>query len=288
MSEKDKHTSSTVSVQDSKKTNPIGIFDSGIGGLTVAHAVKKLLPHEQIVYFGDTAHLPYGEKSTAALQAYSIKAVDFLLKHNCKIILFACNSASAAAFELIKEYTATRAKVIDVIQPVVNYVAHRFEGKTIGLIGTRQTINSNAYLQKINQTNKDIHLVSLATPLLASMIEEGFFNNTISQSVIAQYLSDASLQNIEGLILGCTHYPLIKKEIELYFQENFTQKVEIIDGSFIVAEEVRIFLEQNNLLNPYSTKEDVFYVSDLTKSFEETTKIFFRKKVELELYKLWE
>ena len=192
-------------LQDTKRTNPIGIFDSGIGGLTVAHAVKKLLPHEQIIYFGDTAHLPYGEKSTAALQAYSIKAVDFLLKHNCKIILFACNSASAAAFELIREYTATRAKVIDVIQPVVNYVATRFEGKNVGLIGTRQTINSNAYLQKINQTDKDVRLFSVATPLLASMIEEGFFNDTISKSVIAEYLSDESFQNIEGLILGCTH-----------------------------------------------------------------------------------
>ena len=120
------------------------------------------------------------------------------------------------------------------------------------------------------------------------MIEEGFFNNTISKSVISEYLSDESLQTIEGLILGCTHYPLIKKDIDLFFKENVSQKVEIIDGSFIVAEEVRIFLEQTNLLNPHSTKEDVFYVSDLTKSFEETTQLFFRKKVELELYKLWE
>ncbi|WP_338770037.1 glutamate racemase [Bernardetia sp. ABR2-2B] len=291
MSKNDEPTPSNslkMYLQENKNTNPIGIFDSGIGGLTVAYAVKELLPHEQIIYFGDTAHLPYGEKSMAALQAYSIKAVDFLLKHHCKIILFACNSASSAAFELIKEYTATKAKVIDVIQPVVNYVATNFEGKNIGLIGTRQTINSNTYLQKIDKTDKNINLSSVATPLLASMIEEGFFNNTISKSVIAEYLSDESLQNIEGLILGCTHYPLIKKDIDLFFKENFSQKVEIIDGSFIVAEEVRIFLEQNNLLNPYSTKEDIFYVSDLTKSFEETTKIFFRKTVELELYKLWE
>ncbi len=288
MSKNDEQNSLKLYLQETKKINPIGIFDSGIGGLTVAQAVKELLPHEQIIYFGDTAHLPYGEKSRVALQAYSIKAVDFLLKHNCKIILFACNSASSAAFELIKEYTATRAKVIDVIQPVVNYVTTNFEGKNIGLIGTRQTINSNAYLQKINKENKNITLSSLATPLLASMIEEGFFNNTISQSVISEYLSDKSLQKIEGLILGCTHYPLIKKEIDLFFQKTFKNKVDVIDGSFIVAEEVRIFLEKTSLLNPYSVQEDIFYVSDLTKSFEETTKIFFKKTVKLELYKLWE
>src|ERR671912_2980097 len=118
-----------------KQEQPIGIFDSGIGGLTVAHAIKKLLPNESMIYFGDTAHLPYGDKSEAAIQAYSIKIADVLLKKGCKVIVIACNSASSAAYELLKEYVRKDTHVINVIDPMVDYVLEHLQGQNIGLIG---------------------------------------------------------------------------------------------------------------------------------------------------------
>ena len=267
------------------KENPIGIFDSGIGGLTVAHAVNKLLPQERIVYFGDTAHLPYGDKSTAAIQSYAIKICDVLLKNNCKVILIACNSASAAAYQLVKEYVGSRAKVMNVIDPAVKYISKKYEGKTVGLIGTKKTVQSNVYRKRLDKNSKQIELKALATPLLVPMIEEGFFNNKITQSIIENYLSDEMLQGIEALILGCTHYPLIKKEIELYYNNS----VEVIDSSEIVAESLKAYLLKNDLLslNDKEVKHN-FYVSDYTRSFAETTRIFFKEEVKLEHYPLWE
>ncbi len=265
--------------------NPIGIFDSGIGGLTVAYAVTKALPYESIVYFGDTAHLPYGDKSAAAIQAYSVKICDVLLKHHCKLILIACNSASAAAYELVKEYVGSKAKVLNVIDPVVEYAGTHFAGQTIGLIGTKQTVFSKVYEQKIKALRQKITLRSLATPLLAPMIEEGFFNDTISYSVIEKYLSDAHLQHIQALILGCTHYPLIKNEIGQFYENC----VQIVDSSEIVAEAVKHCLTTEKIVSSKNEKPlRHFFVSDYTQSFEASTKIFFGKKVHLEQYQLWE
>jgi glutamate racemase len=265
---------------------PIGIFDSGIGGLTVAYAVKKLMPTQPIIYFGDTAHLPYGDKSATSLQVYTIKTIDFLIEQGCEIILIACNSASAAAYELAKEYAASRAKIFDVIEPTVKYVSQNFANQNLGLIGTRQTVNSQVYAQKIKEKNANITLKSLATPLLAPMIEHGFFNNQVSKSALNEYLSNPKIQDIDAIILGCTHYPLIKKEIDVFYQ----QKVSIIDASNIIAQEVKNFLVNNDLLNQKQEEnvKDKFYVSDYTLSFESTTKIFFNQKINLELYKLWE
>jgi glutamate racemase len=268
--------------------SPIGIFDSGIGGLTLANAINKLLPHENIVYFGDTAHLPYGEKSTAAIQAYTIKIIDVLLKHQCKVILIACYSASTAAYELAKEYTASKAKVISMIEPVVEELATNYENQNVGLIGTRQTINSGVFEKNISQITPNIHLQLLATPLLVNMIEEGFFNNNISHSVIEQYLTNDKLQNIDALVLGCTHFPLIKKEIDEFYAIK-QQNVKTIDASLIVAKYLHNYLIENNLLNNSQEKpKHKFYVSDYTKSFEASTAIFFGEKLELEQYKLWE
>nr|WP_231583464.1 glutamate racemase [Rufibacter radiotolerans] len=263
---------------------PIGIFDSGIGGLTVAKAIKKHLPLEQLVYFGDTAHLPYGDKSTAAIQAYSIKICELLLKKNCKIILIACNSASAAAYELVREYVGSKALVLNVIDPVVAYVGERFAGKTIGLIGTKQTVLSNVYEKKIDDLDRHIQLKSLATPLLAPMIEEGFFNNTISESVIQTYLSDPALDGIEALILGCTHYPLIKDQIATFYGGS----VEVLDASELVARHVGQVLAKNGIAAERLLGPPHFYVSDYTVSFEASTQLFFQEKVHLEHYPLWE
>lgn len=268
----------------SMNSNPIGIFDSGIGGLTVAHAVTTLLPNENITYFGDTAHLPYGDKSSSAIQAYSIKICNVLLQQKCKVILIACNSASAAAYELVREYVGSKAKVINVIDPVIEYLSITYPEKTIGLIGTKQTVNSNIYKKKIDNLEKGITLKSLATPLLAPMIEEGFFNNNISESIIQEYLRHPELDNIESLILGCTHYPLIKKQIENYYQG----KVNVLDTSEIVAKALETYLSENKMLNMMNSHIKHFYVSDYTNSFETSTKIFFGEQIYLEHYPLWE
>jgi glutamate racemase len=270
-------------VRTKKREQPIGIFDSGIGGLTVAHAIKKLLPHENMIYFGDTAHLPYGDKSEAAIQAYSIRITDILLQKKCKVIVIACNSASSAAYELLQEYVRRDTHIINVIDPMVSYVTENFQQKTVGLIGTKRTVQSGVYARKIMEANKGITLKSLATPLLAPMIEEGFFNNQISHEIIAQYLSDAELQDIEALILACTHYPLIKKEIQNFYQN----RINILDSSEVVALALRSYLEKEKLLNDEAKPTHHFLVSDYTESFESSARLFFHESVTLEKNELW-
>lgn len=265
-------------------SNAIGIFDSGIGGLTVARAVHSLLPNESIVYFGDTAHLPYGDKSTAALQAYAIKICNVLLQQNCKVILIACNSASVAAYDLVKEYVGSRAKVMNVIEPMINYINDVYAGNNVGLIGTKQTILSNVYKKKVDQLDAGIDLRSLATPLLVPMIEENFFRNSIREEIIETYLSREELQDIKALILGCTHYPLIKESIKKYYQN----KVEILDSSEIVANSLKGMLAMHNMTNKSGKRFQKFYVSDFTQSFETSTRLFFGKHVQLTHYPLWE
>lgn len=261
---------------------PIGIFDSGIGGLTVAHAIREALPNESLIYFGDTAHLPYGDKSEAAIQAYSVKIAEVLHKKKCKVIVIACNSASSAAYELLKEYVRY-IHIINVIDPMVEWIAKHYEHKHIGLIGTKRTINSGVYLKKIEEVGKGIVLHSLATPLLAPMIEEGFFENQISHEIIAQYLSDPELNNIDALILACTHYPLIKKEIDQFYK---SQKP-ILDSSNIVAEALKNYLTKEGLLNTSNKPNHTFFVSDYTDSFEASTRLFFHEPVHLQRYPLW-
>jgi glutamate racemase len=263
---------------------PIGIFDSGIGGLTLAHAITELIPQEPIIYFGDTAHLPYGDKSATAIQAYSVKICNLLLEKNCKLILIACNSASAAAYDLVKAYVGTKAIVVNVIDPVIEYLDRDWAGKTLGLIGTKQTVNSGIYARKATELGKDIHVQSLATPLLAPMIEEGFFNNRISEQIIQEYLANPTLAGIEGLILGCTHYPLIKKQIEEYYQGS----ISVIDTSIIVAESIKQTLKEKDLLSTGEMGSRQFYVSDYTESFEQSTKQFFGEAIKLTQYPIWD
>lgn len=263
---------------------PIGIFDSGIGGLTVARAVTQLLPQEHIVYFGDTAHLPYGDKSAPAIQAYSIKICDFLLKEKCKFILIACNSASAAAYELIKEYVGKKAIVLDVINPTINHLREHFEHSRLGLIGTKQTIRSGIHQKKMLELNMPMSLRTLETPLLAPMIEEGFCQHAITESILHEYLSNTALTDIDALILACTHYPLIKEQIAAYYQGRVT----VIDTSDIVARALKAGLEYHDLLNHTTQVSQRFYVSDFTPSFKAATELFFNQKVPLEEYRLWE
>lgn len=268
---------------ENREKRPVGIFDSGIGGLTVAHAIKNLLPSEDLIYFGDTAHLPYGDKSEAAIQVYSIKIADILLKKGCKVIVIACNSASSAAYELLREYVRKDTHIINVIDPMVELVTSQFKGSRVGLIGTKRTVQSGVYLRKIQEANRDISLQSLATPLLAPMIEEGFFNNQISHEIIAQYLSDPVLENIEALILACTHYPLIKKEINKFYDGKMT----ILDSSEVVARALQKYLADEGLLNTPHEAEHHFLVSDFTESFESSARMFFHQSVKLEKHSLW-
>jgi glutamate racemase len=269
-------------------SQPIGVFDSGIGGLTVARAILNLMPEEQLVYFGDTAHLPYGDKSEAAIQAYSVKIADLLQKKGCKVIVIACNSASSAAYELLKAYVKKGIKVINVIDPMVEMLAREFPNKQVGLIGTRRTIASNIYSNKIDEFNCGITLKSLPTPLLVPMIEEGFFNNSISHEIIAQYLNDDSLQHIEALVLGCTHYPIIKKEIAQYYLEKQKSGIQVLDSSLAIADSLHSYLQANGLLSKKKVLENEFFVSDYTASFEKSTELFFNKKAKLQRHQLWE
>ena len=265
---------------------PIGIFDSGIGGLTVARAVAQRLPHERLVYFGDTAHLPYGEKSTAAIQAYSVKICDVLLRQHCKLILIACNSASAAAYELVREYVGSKAVVIGMIDPVVAHIGQHYAGRPVGLIGTKQTVGSNIYRKKIDQLDLGVDLHALATPLLIPMIEEGFFQGRVSEEIIRAYLDHPTLQGIDALLLACTHFPLIKPQMEAHYQG----RVAVLDPSDVVAATVAEALAARQLLAEAAEAAPMhhFYVSDFTRSFEESTRLFFGQEVQLEHYPLWE
>ncbi|HVY53252.1 MAG TPA: glutamate racemase [Gammaproteobacteria bacterium] len=263
--------------------SPIGIFDSGIGGLTVTQALVRLLPNESIIYFGDTAHHPYGEKSAAAIQSYSVKIANFFLEQNCKLILVACNTASSVAYELLKEYVGTRALVINVIDPLVIWLSKNYPNKKIGLIGTKRTVSSNIYKKKIDELKVGIELNSYATNLLASAIEE-FGNHEIIANLLNVYLQHSSLQNIKALILACTHYPIVKDKIAAFYNNN----VDIIDSSEIVAQAVKSQLADANLLNEGSAVSKNFYISDYIESFVNGTKLFFNENVALQHYPLWD
>ena len=259
------------------QNNPIGIFDSGIGGLTVAHAIKEKLPNENIIYFGDTEHLPYGGKSEIAIQNFSEIITRFLIEKKCKTIVIACNSASSVALQSIKEITKN-IPVFNAITPVVTEVAQQCSEFNIGVIGTKATIQSNIYEREIKAICPIAKVSSLATPLLAPMIEEGFINEKISHTVITNYLSNKKLTNIDHLILACTHYTLIHNEINTYYNSS----VNVIDSSNIVAKHIADSLKDKNLLNNTVETKHHFYVSNYTNSFEQSAKFFFKEDIKLE------
>lgn len=263
---------------------PIGIFDSGIGGLTVANAIRKILPNEQLIYFGDTAHMPYGDKSPEAIKFYSLKIAKFLLDKKCKVIVIACNTASSHAYHELVHFLGEQVPIINVIDPVVDLMVQNGHNRKIGVIGTKSTIRSDIYAKKFKLANPDIQVSSLATPLLAPMIEEGFFDNSISKTVINSYLSSPKLKKIDSLILACTHYPLVKPEISSFYGG----KLEIVNTAEIVAEHVQQRLSELSLLNTDLAKKHQFFVSDYTPSFAESTRLFFGEKINLTLHPMWD
>lgn len=254
---------------------PIGVFDSGVGGLTVARAIQTLLPNERLIYFGDTKHLPYGEKSKEAIAGYALRITQFLLEQNCKAIVIACNSATAAAGEEIRKFVGDRALVVDVISPVAEKVAFEIHSK-VGVIATKATVNSGLYRKSIRKLNKHIEVAELATPLLVPVIEEGLAHHTVSKEVIRHYLAHRKLGEIESLILGCTHYPLVSHEIKKYY----AGKVRLVDSPEIVADFLRSRLMVYGLCNQVAQQEKpVFYLSDITKNFTQTARKFFGRKI---------
>ena len=255
---------------------PIGIFDSGIGGLTVAKAIRSVLPNESLLYFGDTKHLPYGEKSAHAIQEFSKNIALFLKQKNCKMIVIACNTASSVAYKTIKN-ECQNIEIINVIDPIVKRITTYNDTFTVGVIGTKRTINSDIYPQKIKSINQNIRVKSLATPLLAAMIEEGFFNDKISQAIVHNYLKDPALEAIDKLILACTHYPLIQDVIRSFYPH----EIDIIDSASHVAFHIKEVLSNKQLLATQSHKHR-FYVSDYTHSFEKSAKFFFGEDIHLE------
>lgn len=245
----------------------------------MAKEIKRLLPQENLIYFGDTKNLPYGEKSREAIVGYATNITRFLLEKDCKAIVIACNSATANALKEVLELVSGKVPVIDVINPVAEKVAFEIHNN-VGVIATKATVNSGLYKKSIRKHNKYITVSELATPLLVPAIEEGFKNHPITHAIIYNYLSNNKLKNIETLILGCTHYPLLIDEVRQYYGT----RVRVIDSPSIVANQLKHILEQNHLLNEGNPNpEYYFYLSDLTKNFEKISKKFFGKAINLEL-----
>jgi len=262
--------------------SPIGVFDSGIGGLTVANAIKQYLPEEQIIYFGDTAHLPYGDKAPSSIVKYSRRISTFLAEKGCKLIVIACNTASSLAFEQVKEELG-EIPVVNVIDPVVDVVVNNVHAKKVGVIGTRATINSGEYKRRIKNLNAEIQVSSMATPLLVPLIEEQIMGDSIGQMVISRYLNQPELKDIDSLILGCTHYPLVKKSVEMHYQG----KVNVFDSADIVGRFVLTYMEKHEMKSDKLVDNHHFYVSDFTDSFESNTRNFFGEEIHLEEIDFW-
>ncbi len=262
---------------------PIGIFDSGIGGLTVARAACDLLPNESILYFGDTAHLPYGEKSPELIRKYSTRIALHLLNSGCKAIVVACNSASSNALEQVRQAVGPSIPVIDMVNPVVEslYSGSQSSG-SIGLIGTRATISSGLYSSAVNDLNSrggaSYSLKSRPTPLLASAIEEGFHNDTIPGAVLEAYLDDGYFDDVDSMILGCTHYPLVREEVIRLLPDS----VDVIDPPAIIARALKTKLSELNLLSNSDDASNRFQVSDLTENFRLGAIRFFGSDIDLE------
>ena len=259
---------------------PIGIFDSGIGGLTVAHAVSRLLPNETIVYFGDTAHLPYGDKSPKLIHSFVQDITRFLLEEkSCKSVVIACNTASATSYNFLRDKFKGQIPIINVIDPIIEAIVNHQSHQKIGLIATKTTIESGVYQEKMNRRNPNIEMAVLPTPLLAPMIEEGFSQDKISRTVIENYLSHPNFENIDALILGCTHYVLIKDEINDFFDG----KVKLYDSTDILALKMIEIFKKEGLLNSEKVNPNSFYVSDFTQSFQASAARFYGEDIRLEL-----
>ncbi len=253
---------------------PIGVFDSGIGGLTVAKSLFEILPNENIIYLGDTARLPYGTKSKETVTKYSIEITKFLLNKNVKMIVVACNTASSVALPYLRRISDI--PVIGVIKPGCKAAVSKTNNFKIGVIGTLGTIQSYSYKTQIHKFERDAEVFSKACSLFVQLAEDGWTENKIAELIAKEYLSEFKKLNIDTLILGCTHYPILKKVIS----NVLGKKINLIDSGEETAKEVRRILEQENLLNKQKkTGNHKFYVTDFQKKFKEISERFLGQPI---------
>jgi len=227
-----------------EKSQPIGVFDSGIGGLTVVSALRTLLPNESIFYLGDTARVPYGGKSASTVQRYSLEITAMLLEENAKTVVVACNTASALALSQLTEKVPVT--VTGVILPGAQAAIARTRSGHVGVIGTRATIKSRAYERALRSLNSEIRVTARACPLLVPLIEEGWLEHPITDQIIMQYVGPLVDEGIDTLVLGCTHYPLLRKAIARLLGDAIT----LVDSAQNCATAVRDLLARENLSAP--------------------------------------
>ena len=250
--------------------SPIGIFDSGIGGLTVVKAVQAALPFERIIYFGDTARVPYGPKSQVTIRKYASDDTSILMRYQPKMIIVACNTVSALALDVV-ENACGAIPVIGVLKAGAELAVKATKNNRIGVIGTQATISSNAYASAINLLNPEIEVVSKACPLFVPLAEEGFIDHHATKLIATEYLSELRKQEIDTLVLGCTHYPILRQVIE----ETIGHGIRIIDSAEAVALRTKQLLTESELLNPVGKAyAPHLLVSDLPQKFSMLYQLF--------------
>ncbi len=247
-----------------KKTNrAIGVFDSGIGGLTVVRALMERLPFENIIYFGDTARVPYGIKSVETINRYALQITEFLIQKDVKLLIVACNTMAAVAYEAIRNLSPV--PVLEVIEASAKSAACDSRSKSIGVIGTPATINSNAYARAIHLLDNDARIFSQACPLFVPLVEEGWFDHPATRLIADDYLKPVLAEQIDTLVLGCTHYPLLKPML----QEIVGKEVKLIDSAEAMAGITADLIAKENLSNSSGKLPDYqFCVTDVPYRFQ--------------------
>lgn len=245
-----------------EKSVPIGVFDSGVGGLTVAKEIMRQLPGESLVYFGDTARVPYGSKSRETVCKYSRQIVNFLLTQEVKAIVIACNTASALARSELEKMVDI--PVVDVVQPGAKMAADSTKNNSIGIIGTESTIKSGIYDAYLHKLNPEITVVSKACPLFVPLVEEGLLEDRVTEDIVGRYLHDMKEYEIDSLVLGCTHYPLLRGVIG----REMGPDVKLVNPAYETAKSLKELLREKGLLAPAgSVVEHHYYVSDGVEKF---------------------
>jgi glutamate racemase len=255
-------------------SRPIGIFDSGIGGLTVAKRIFELLPNENVIYFGDTARYPYGPRSKRIVRGFSFQNTDFLLGKRVKLVVVACNTASAVALDVLRRQYEI--PMIGVVEPGARGALRATRNRRIGVIGTVGTINSGAYQKALLRLDPKLTVYASPCPLFVSLVEEGYINKQATRLIAHEYLDPLLKKKVDTLVLGCTHYPLLKGIIS----KVMGKRTRLIDSAEETAREVKIFLKDSALLR--STKRKPFrrfYVSDIPDRFVEVGERFLRAKI---------
>ena len=259
--------------------NPIGVFDSGLGGLTVVKELLNVLPHESIIYFGDTARVPYGTKSKETIIRFSQENTKVLLKYRVKMVVVACNSCSSYALGHLRKMF--RVPIVGVIEPGASKAVYSTRNNKVGIIATQATIRSDQYPQTIKQFQKDITIFSKACPLFVPLVEEGWLDKKVTVDVAQEYLAELKSKDIDTLILGCTHYPLLKNILH----QVMGNKVTLIDSAQVVALEVKRLLQQLKIECDNNTKpKHQFLISDRPQEFKRIASKFLGrpiKKVDL-------